>query len=576
MRDIPTSKRPLERPLQEQRPRDHQHNNEYQPRVTVQDTQNIDQHNDFEREKTRKRSGSRKKSVTYSSSEDSRTSDSDSDDSSASDADSFADSKLRNALKSQGQVHDLMLKLERLRARHERYTQQAALTAKRIQNTCRSLERTMRIMADQFCVKAEDPGTPRSGKRKLSVAEPSMSPALQKRSREKSLKSPEPQPYAEVKVDNVKLAASNTLDLLFQIDQKKASMKYERKPRGLLYNVAPKESPLSKLLVSSSIDGHIYLWDSEERGVVNTLDRSKLKIETWAEDMCWVTPNTLSVAVAHSRDQSEQPQMCLLNLKENDKFTTTVQTLDPKPHLKGVSVLASVHNSENSQGATRSIFVSGGYDHGLMLWELNRSDSNSEYVRPIVTPLSTRHTSAIQALHYNSYSQTLYAGGADSKLTWYNLNSASSTTGGDVKFEHDRINHILANQVNPYLLLVCMASKANQMRLYDLRVAHDQALVLSFGCAEPKNTSRYLRPDWKPDSWTVASGNMADHKIHIWDMRYKDVAKGGPSYSWDGHSDRVLRTLFIPGNTMVSIGKDKNTVFTDYQLKSNGQVSGRA
>jgi hypothetical protein len=110
MRDIPTSKRPLERPLQEQRPRDHQHNNEYQPRVTVQDTQNIDQHNDFEREKTRKRSGSRKKSVTYSSSEDSRTSDSDSDDSSASDADSFADSKLRNALKSQGQVHDLMLK----------------------------------------------------------------------------------------------------------------------------------------------------------------------------------------------------------------------------------------------------------------------------------------------------------------------------------------------------------------------------------------------------------------------------------------------------------------------------------
>lgn len=75
-----------------------------------------------------------------------------------------------------------------------------------------------------------------------------------------------------------------------------------------------------------------------------------------------------------------------------------------------------------------------------MLWELNRSNSNSEYVRPIVTPLSTRHTSAIQALHYNSYSQTLYAGGADSKLTWYNLNSASSTTGGDVKFEHDRVS----------------------------------------------------------------------------------------------------------------------------------------
>jgi hypothetical protein len=50
------------------------------------------------------------------------------------------------------------------------------------------------------------------------------------------------------------------------------------------------------------------------------------------------------------------------------------------------------------------------------------------------------------------------------------------------------------------------------MRLYDLRLASEKAVVLSFGCTESDNVSRYLRPDWKPDAWIVSSGNMADLK----------------------------------------------------------------
>ena len=61
-----------------------------------------------------------------------------------------------------------------------------------------------------------------------------------------------------------------------------------------------------------------------------------------------------------------------------------------------------------------------------------------------------------------------------------------------------------------------MASRTNQMRLYDLRLVSEKAVVLSFGCTENDSVSRYLRPDWKPDAWIVSSGNMADHKIHIW------------------------------------------------------------
>jgi hypothetical protein len=61
-----------------------------------------------------------------------------------------------------------------------------------------------------------------------------------------------------------------------------------------------------------------------------------------------------------------------------------------------------------------------------------------------------------------------------------------------------------------------MVSRTNQMRVYDLRLTPTTSGVLSFGCTENVNGSPYLRPDWKPDAWIVSSGNMTDHKIHIW------------------------------------------------------------
>jgi hypothetical protein len=63
---------------------------------------------------------------------------------------------------------------------------------------------------------------------------------------------------------------------------------------------------------------------------------------------------------------------------------------------------------------------------------------------------------------------------------------------------------------------ISLAGVKEQMRLYDVRMPPTMATVLSFGCSEPENVSRYIRPDWKPNSWTVASGNMSDHKIYIW------------------------------------------------------------
>ncbi|KAI8581645.1 hypothetical protein K450DRAFT_230506 [Umbelopsis ramanniana AG] len=499
---------------------------------------------------------------------------------------------LRHPLKSQGQVHDMIHKLERLRGRYEQYNRKASNAAKNIQKTCRTLEKTMRVMAEHFFSDSPDPRSrakpsaikgessenesgrllqePTNSKRKhssISIHQPSIN------EQSKRPKEIPPSTPVAVTIDNVKLASSDKLDLLFQIDQKKAKVTYMRKPRSLIYNTAPQAKHLNHLMVSSCLGGSVYLWNSKKRTIVNTIDKSRLNIETWAEDLCWVTPDTLAVPVAHKDGiHHSQSQMLLMNLKDDIEYNTDVQSLAPRPHLKGVTAIGSIKYSEDSDGQVSSMFVTGGNDHGLMLWEINKASAASQYQHPSVTPINSRHTSKVLSLHYHDLSQTLYSGGADCKLTWYNL--ALGNSGSEFKIG-ERINHILSNPVNPHLLMLCMATRTNQFRLYDLRVPQDSGLDLMFGCTEPDNVSRYLRPDWKPDSWTVASGNMQDHKIHIWDLRYKDVAKGGPSYSWDGHSNKVLRTLFIPGNTMVSIGTDKNTVFTDYQLQSNGKVSTR-
>jgi hypothetical protein len=107
------------------------------------------------------------------------------------------------------------------------------------------------------------------------------------------------------------------VDLLFQIDQKKAKLTYGKKPRSLIYNNAPQSKHLSHLMVSSCLDGSIYFWNSKTRTIMNTIDKQKLNIESWAEDLCWAAPGTLAVPVAHKDALSSQTQMLLVHLKDN-------------------------------------------------------------------------------------------------------------------------------------------------------------------------------------------------------------------------------------------------------------------
>ncbi|KAM3579949.1 hypothetical protein VKS41_007667 [Umbelopsis sp. WA50703] len=154
---------------------------------------------------------------------------------------------------------------------------------------------------------------PKPPKRQNSVSE--VPP--QKRLKERS----EPEP-ANVKVDNVRLASSNTLDVLFQIDQKEATTKYDRKPRSLLYNIAPQSSShLEKLLISTTMNGDIHMWNSKTRKIMSTVRKADLQIDSWAEDICWATPDTLAVAVNQRDKIKEDRQLCLVNILDNEKVS---------------------------------------------------------------------------------------------------------------------------------------------------------------------------------------------------------------------------------------------------------------
>ncbi|KAG2178880.1 hypothetical protein INT43_001726 [Umbelopsis isabellina] len=397
-----------------------------------------------------------------------------------------AEMLLQDPMKSQDQIRKMLLKLEKLRIRHERYTYKAAQTAKAIHKTSRNLERTMRIMTDVTFAKYHNL---RSSSNRPPQNELTEEPAQKSQKRDR----PEAEPL-NVKIDN-----------------------YNRKPRSLLYNIAPTScSYLYKFLVSTTMNGDIHTTNCETRKMITTVPQTDLLISSWAEDICWATPQTLAVAVHYRRSHSDEKQLCLVNIKDNGQYEASVQAFAHKPHATRVNVIAHVQHSEHSEssdGKISSTLVTGGLDSPLMLWKLTTTYGQTKFLEPADSLLGSKHTSHVLAVSYDAKARRIYSGGADCKLAWTSLDATTSAT-GNCHFG-DRINHILTNQVNPHLLMICLAGVKDQMRLYDVRMQPNSATVLILGCSERVHTSRFIRPAWRPNSRIVASGNMSGNKIYI-------------------------------------------------------------
>jgi hypothetical protein len=131
------------------------------------------------------------------------------------------------------------------------------------------------------------------------------------------------------------------------------------------------------------------MWNSKTRKIMSTVRKADLQIDSWAEDICWATPDTLAVAVNQRDKIKEDRQLCLVNILDNEKvsiwlfqavsdladawllisfekYQSSVQPMDEKPHHKGISAIATVDFDENSDGKASASFVTGGFDHNLV------------------------------------------------------------------------------------------------------------------------------------------------------------------------------------------------------------------
>jgi hypothetical protein len=149
-----------------------------------------------------------------------------------------------------------------------------------------------------------------------------------------------------------------------------------------------------------------------------------------------------------------------------------------------------------------------------------------------------QHTSAIQGLYYNPTSNVLYSGGADCRFIAWDM-EARFTLYND-RFE-DRINGIYPIPMQPNLLLINLASKSLQNRIYDCRVKDPN--VLSFGIETSDNFGRYTSPFIHPHGYLVACGEAKDTsrpRLNLWDLRNIKVQEY-PTQSVDLHGKFFTR-----------------------------------
>ncbi|KAJ1915632.1 hypothetical protein H4219_004202 [Mycoemilia scoparia] len=356
-------------------------------------------------------------------------------------------------------------------------------------------------------------------------------------------------------------------DVLLQVRPNTEKI-FKRKPRSLLVNYTSSRfdcmrRPQNNVLttITTSLDGTIQFRDSNTRDMFTTVNLKYNKIP-WAEDIAQVTDSILAVASTSSKEldddleifdgnQGTPPSIALVHMKRHDENgELLVKNLEPMPHSKPILVVAPISghafsgiksqsntsypgfdkfcakDSNQSSNQEYFSFVTGGEDHGLVLWNLRASTnykSNREDPANIVrvTNLRSTHTSVIQAVRYSPFNNHLYSGGADNRLQIMDLETNRIVT--SYRYNH-RINEILVHNNNPNIAIINYASCDNQLNLVDLRTRASFAprSLVQFGYHSTKNQSRYVKPALHPNGTLIACGlhdtSEGDGTVFFWQV----------------------------------------------------------
>ncbi|KAI8083049.1 WD40-repeat-containing domain protein [Halteromyces radiatus] len=371
-------------------------------------------------------------------------------------------------------------------------------------------------------------------------------------------------------------AYQNSFDMILRKKETVDKEAFDRKTRQLLFNRVKSNSNqhIEDLMAVSTLNGELQFWDTKYRKKVKALGSDIIFKNTWIEDMCWSSETTLAMipAVKGEPGTIEQSVVVVDIISSNkDNVEGCIRTLMNKPHEKGLAVIASVGSDFGTNSMQDgSSFVTAGIDKTAYLWKLTRDGPSGDYVETL-HPLHIRHTSRIQALYVDKDTDTLFSGSADYRLCGYDLKKEIPTF--ETKFEN-RVNHINSNAATPNNLLISLSRKTDQFCLVDKRCVGSKEICLQFGSVEDENLSRYIRPDWHGNGYTVVCGSQADPRLKFWDMRYINVSKG-PSFTVEmqgisgiSKSSRISQSVFLPNrDTMVTVASTRVLTWMDYIMQ---------
>ncbi|XP_024438562.1 uncharacterized protein LOC7484887 isoform X3 [Populus trichocarpa] len=189
-----------------------------------------------------------------------------------------------------------------------------------------------------------------------------------------------------------------------------------------------------QLFVSSALDGMINLWQLQARGsgasLLSTTDSVSPVQRRWPEDIAW-HPLGNSLFSAYTADSGDA-QISVLNLNKT-QGRARVTFLEDKPHIKGIINGIEFMPWENT------CFVTGGSDHGVVLWN-EKDEENSWKPKALHRNM---HSSAVMGVAGMQQKQIVLSAGADKRIVGFDVQV------GRADFKHQLDSRCMSVLPNP-------------------------------------------------------------------------------------------------------------------------------
>lgn len=312
---------------------------------------------------------------------------------------------------------------------------------------------------------------------------------------------------------------------------------HKRKLRSLDINPTSKQ-----LCATSALDGLIHLWQIEGRGsslnFLSSVDCLSPKQRRWPEDMVW-HPSGESLFACYSADGGDN-QIAVIDTSGKMK----VKFLEEKPHIKGII------NSLVFLPWGNDIFVTGGSDHAVCLWEEKETNEGLKWKAKALH--RNQHSSAVMSVAGLRQKELVLSGGADKRVVGHDMRYNKSYVSYTLE---SKSMGVLPNPADFNLFMVQTGTPGQQLHLYDIRVQRTELHVFGWKQESSDSQSALINQSWSPDGYYIASGST-DPKIHIFDIRYNSKE---PSQSIRAHQKRVFKAAWhhtLP--LLISISSDLN------------------